>query len=190
MKWRKLLWFLAVSSAALGCFALRWSVFTISDPFTGFGQLVALIRFVHWQDLFRPIHKLDASTWGIVCALFVIDLLYVVWLRRQRRSPTYLIADNVPYALRHCRGVHDYEEQLRQRHAVLLARYQDPGLVQFLLNREAARAQHLERWIEVAEPAEPMATVAATTKQNSHEPGEQWSVDRTALRIVVNPLGA
>lgn len=185
-----LLLFLAVSSAALGWFALRWPVFTMTEHFTGLWQLIASIRFVYWQDLVRPIGELDSSTWWVVCAVFMIDLLYVVWLRRQRCVPTHYIAGNDRLTLRHCLDASDYEEQLRQRHVALLARYQDPGLVQFLLNREAARAQYLGRWIEVAEPAEPMATVAAATKQNSHESGAPWSVDRTALRIAVNPLGA
>lgn len=187
MKWRKLLLFLAVSSAALGCFALRWSLLTIFDQLTGLWQLVAAIRFVHWPDRFRPILDLDSSTWWIVCAVFVLDLFYVVWLRRRRRVPTDRIADHDPLASRYSLGAYDYEEQLRQRHAALLARYQDPALVQFLLNREAARAQRLEQRFAVSEGGTPTATriVPLSASEQAAKPRSK----RLLVAMVVNPLG-
>jgi len=187
MKWQKLLLFLAVSSAALGCFALRWSLLTIFDQLTGLWQLVASIHFVHWPDRFRPILELDSSTWWIVCAAFVLDLLYVVWLCRRRRFSTYHSADNNPLSSHYYFGANDYEEQLRQRYAALLARYQDPALVQFLLNREAARAQRLEQRFEVSEGGAPTAT--RTLSPPASEQERQPLAKRLPVAMVVNPLG-
>lgn len=190
MKWRKLLLFLAVSSAALACFAPRWPVFTIFEHLPELGQHIAPLRLAQWTELRPLLGALASPTGWAVCAALIIDILYLVWFRRQRHLRIDQNANSDLSAVRHTLSAQEYAERLRQRHVALLARYQDPGLVQFLLNREAARAQRIERWIEVAEPAEPMATVAATTKQNRHASGEQRSVDRTALRIAVNPLGA
>lgn len=189
MKWRKLLLFLAGSSAALGCLAYFWSASLRADHLAGLGLPLPARLFAAWAGLPLPAGTLDLATWWTICAAVVIDILYLVWLRHCRRVRYRHALGGVALAQRHCLSADAYAEALRQRHDALLARYQDPGLVQFLLNREAARAQHIAQWFEVNDELSVTAKRATTARAKQGEPEIQRRVEQPALPMMVNPLG-
>lgn len=190
MKWQKLLLFLAGSGAAFGYAALLYPTLIPPYPLTGLGLWITPRLFADWAGLPLPAGTLDPATCWIVCLALVIDLVYLVWLRRQRRARMRPLFGGDPVAQRHDLSGSAYAEALRQRHDALLARYQDPGLVQFLLNREAARAQHIDQWFEVRDELDDNAQIAAATTLKHSEPPPQQRVEPVALTMMVNPLGA
>jgi hypothetical protein len=98
--------------------------------------------------------------------------------------------DGGPLSSRRYLSAAEYEALLRRRHAALLDRYQDLGLVQFLLNREAARAQQLEGCSVVGEPWAPTETNATPTAPPVSEAAAQQRAKPSTFVLLVNPLGA
>lgn len=185
MKWQKRFLVLAVSGAALGCVALVWLTSTSPEPLVGRWQRIIPSLFGNGMEPSLPAGTLDAATWWLVCAVLVVDVLYVVW-RRYRGNRLFRIDDNERLAMRHCLSTHDYEVLLRQRYDDLLARYQDPRLVQFLLNREAARAQRITQWLEVSEAG---TQAKPTTPKNRVRETSQCTEGPTFI-MMINPIGA
>ncbi|MCE7989562.1 MAG: hypothetical protein DYG89_51080 [Caldilinea sp. CFX5] len=189
MKWQKLLLFLAGSGAAFGCVVLLGPVLTRPIQLHGLGQDIGA-PFRHWAGFPLPTAALEPATWWTVCAVVVIDLLYLFWRHRRHRGRADHEVISAPFPARGYLSADDYEALLRQRHAALLARYQDPGLVQFLLNREAARAQRLEQWFAVSEGRASTETNATPTSLPVSEQEAQRRADRPALALLANPIGA
>lgn len=187
MKWQKWFLLLAGSGAAISCVALLGLVLTSPLRLYEFWEKLADL-FWHGPGLLLPTNTLPPATWWTVCAVATIDLLYLLWFRRRGR--TFHSVDGTSLSSRRYLSAKEYEALLRQRHAALLARYQDPGLVQFLLNREAARAQRLEQWFEGSEGWTAAETNPTATLLPASEREARRQTKRPALAMLVNPLGA
>lgn len=134
MKLQKLFWGLLVGIGAFLCLALGWFWLGV-DP----------SPCLCWQALRSVMRTLDPAVCWTVFALFVINLTYLAWRFYCGESHTRrnITSGNLP--LQNCHTTRVYAEKLKQRHQALLNRYEDPALVKFLLNREAARAYLADR---------------------------------------------
>lgn len=188
MKWQKPLLFLAGSGVALACVTLFGLVLTTPSWLQEFWQALAAL-FRHWLGLSLSTSALDGATWLTIGAVVMIDLLCLLWFYRRRRKRSDTAIGSTPLSAHRYLSTVEYEALLRQRHAALLARYQDPGLVQFLLNREAGRTQRLDQWFAVSERWASAKTHATPTPLLVNESEAQRRTEHPALALLTTPIG-
>ena len=190
MKWQKLFLFLTGSGVVLGCAIalwLRWASPAVGGALWPNGIVP---HFPHWVALVFSPDELNPAIWWTLVAVLVVDLAYLVWLRSHRRLRANQPIDQSPLARRHSLSVPDYEALLRQYHDTLLARYHDPGLVQYLLNREAARVNAMKQRSAVDDGDYTGEERVAAPPPHQNEPETERPLQQQTFRMMINPIGA